>query len=471
MIYSKELLNSVLRQDFHSFIIKVFNTVNPGLEYYPYKHIKIISDYLTAVQNGDINRLIINIPPRSLKSICISVAWPAFLLGIDPTKRIMTASYSQILSIKHSLDCRFILNSNWYKDIFSNTVLSKTHNQKSKFLTTANGFRFATSVGGSATGEGGDILIIDDPHNPTQIHSYKIRKKVIDWFEQTFVSRLNNRNRGAIVLVMQRLHTDDLSGYLLSNSNLWHHLKIPAVASNDLSFKLTINNQEKEYNYFSGEILDSYKEPADYLMKLEQEIGSYNYNAQYLQEPIAQGSSLLNMEDISFYENLPEKFDYFVQSWDTAIKISEDSDYSVCTIWGIIEKKYYLVSLVRKRINYPELKNLTEKLANEYKPRFILIEDKASGQQLIQDLGFLGDNIRVIGIKPKLDKVTRFASVVPLFQAATILIPKQSSIVLKELLNFPHTKNDDIVDSVSQFLNFMKDKSLKLPARIRSILV
>ncbi|WP_419234650.1 hypothetical protein [Rickettsia endosymbiont of Nabis limbatus] len=147
MIYSKELLDSILRQDFPSFIFKVFNTINPGAEYYPSKHINIISDYLTAVQNGDINRLIINIPPRSLKSICVSVAWSAFLLGIDPTKRIMVASYSQMLTVKHSLDCRFILNSNWYKELFPNTILSKTHNQKSKFLTTANGFRFATSVG------------------------------------------------------------------------------------------------------------------------------------------------------------------------------------------------------------------------------------------------------------------------------------------------------------------------------------
>ena len=105
---------------------------------------------------------------------------------------------------------------------------------------------------------------------------------------------------------------DDLSGYLLNNSNSWHHLKIPAIAPQDYSFKLTANNREKEYSYFSGEILDSYKEPSDCLMKLEQEIGNYNYNAQYLQEPIATGSSLLNMEDISFYENLPSRFDYFV---------------------------------------------------------------------------------------------------------------------------------------------------------------
>nr|WP_256621247.1 phage terminase large subunit [Rickettsia sp. TH2014] len=277
---------------------------------------------------------------------------------------------------------------------------------------------------------------------------------------------MNNRNKGAIVLVMQRLHSDDLSGYLLSNSSSWHHLKIPAISIQDYSFKL----MNKEYQYFSGEVLDNYKESPDCLAKLEQEIGSYNYNAQYLQEPISTGSSLLNMEDMSFYENLSEKFDYFIHSWDTAIKISEDSDYSVCTIWGILDQRYYLVSLGRKKINYPELKNITEKLAREYQPRFILIEDKASGQQLIQDIGFLGDNIRVIEIKPRFDKITRFASVVPLFQSASVLIPKQPSIILKELLNFPHIKNDDIVNSVSQFLNFMKDKSFKYPARIRSLI-
>ncbi|MCC8368746.1 MAG: phage terminase large subunit [Rickettsia endosymbiont of Oxypoda opaca] len=472
MAYSKELLQAILRQDFHSFIIKVFNTINPGIEYRLNWHTELISDYLLAVQNGDINRLIINVPPRSLKSVCVSVAWSAWILGHNPTKRIMTASYSQILSIKHSLDCRFILSTDWYKQLFPDTILSKEHNQKSKFLTTANGFRFATSVGGSATGEGGDILIIDDPHNPSQINSYKMRKKVIEWFEQVFVTRLNNRNTGAIILVMQRLHEEDLTSYLLATSNLWHHLKIPAIADKDYFFKLLVNGQIKEYQYLSGDLLDNFKDSSNLLSKLEQEIGSANYSAQYLQQPLPKGSSLLNIEDISFYENLPEKFDYFIQSWDTAIKISENSDYSVCTIWGILDKKYYLVTMTRKKLTYPELKKLVERLAEQYSPRFILIEDKASGQQILQDLRSFNDNIRIIGIKPRLDKITRFASIVPLFQSSKVLLPKQSTfnnIILKELLYFPHVRNDDIVDSVSQFLNFVKELSLKPPARIREL--
>ncbi|WP_425362714.1 phage terminase large subunit [Candidatus Tisiphia endosymbiont of Hybos culiciformis] len=465
MTYPKKLLHAILRQDFNSFINKVFNTINPGIEYQANWHIELIAEYLQAVQNGDIKRLIINMPPRSLKSVCIGVAWPAWILGHDPAKRIMSASYSQVLSVKHSLDCRLILTSDWYQQIFPKTILSKKHNQKSKFLTNNNGFRFATSVGGSATGEGGDILIIDDPHNPTQINSPKMRKRVIEWFEQTFVTRLNNKNTGAIVLVMQRLHEEDLSGHLLANSNYWHHLKIPAMAKREQIF--SINNYK--YQYVIGDILHSFRDNPDYLIKLEQEIGVHNYAAQYLQEPISNNCILLNIEDISFYETIPKKFDYFVQSWDTAIKISENADYSVCSSWGILDKKYYLVGLFRQKVTYPELKGQVEKLAKKYCPRYILIEDKASGQQVIQDLRLDGV-VNIVAIKPKLDKITRFSSVLALFQSAAVVLPKQSAfntILLNELLSFPHCKNDDIVDSVSQFLNFIKERSNKSLARIR----
>lgn len=139
------------------------------------------------------------------------MAWPAWILGHDPSKRVLVSSYSQTLGIKHSMDCRFVMSSEWYRKLFPDTILSKTHNQKSKFMTTKHGFRFTTSVGGSVTGEGGDVLIIDDPHNPTHIHSDKLRNKVSDWFEQTFSTHLNNREKGAIILVMQRLHEEDLA--------------------------------------------------------------------------------------------------------------------------------------------------------------------------------------------------------------------------------------------------------------------
>ncbi len=462
--YNPDLLNAVLRQDFNSFINKVFNTINPGIEYQANWHIEIISEYLQAVQNGQIKRLIINMPPRGLKSVCVSVAWPAWILGNNPTKRIMVASYSHMLGIKHSLDCRLIIQSDWYKELFPQTILSKKHNQKSKFLTSQNGFRFATSVGGSATGEGGDFLIVDDPHNPMHLNSPTMRGKAIEWFEQTFVTRLNDKNKGAIVLVMQRLHAEDLSGYLLAGSG-WELLKIPVRAESDLFF--SIGN--KKYDLKAGEVLHSLRDQPSYLAKLEQEIGRSNFAAQYMQEPIANGCTLLKEEDITFYETLPENFDYFIASWDTAIKVSENADYSVCTVYGAHGKYYYLTQLLRAKFTYPQLKSAVQNINDKYQPKFIIIEDKASGQQLIQDLRLEGAT-NIIAPKPRLDKVTRFASVVPLFQTGQILLPKKSAfstILLKEITSFPNTKNDDIVDSISQFLNFTKELSAKPKARIR----
>src|SRR5690606_12736543 len=155
----------------------------------------------------------------------------AWLLGRDPTKRIIVASYSNILGIKHSVDCRFLLESDWYKKIFQQTKIDKKNNQKNKYMTTKHGFRFTTSVGGSVTGEGGDILIVDDPINPAHVNSIKGRQKVIDWYEKIFVSRLNDQRNGAIVIVMQRLHDNDLVGHIIRNSpSDWKILKIPAIA-------------------------------------------------------------------------------------------------------------------------------------------------------------------------------------------------------------------------------------------------
>jgi predicted phage terminase large subunit-like protein len=465
MISSKIVAKYLIKNDLYSFINKVFDTINPGINYQPNWHIELISDYLNAVQNGEIKRLIINLPPRSLKSVCISVAWPAWLLAHDPTKRILAASYSQTLSVKHSLDCRFVLSSDWYSQIFPKTILSKNHNQKSKFLTTLNGFRFATSVGGSVTGEGGDYLILDDPHNPSHINSPKLRIKVIEWFDQTFLTRLNDKSKGAVIIVMQRLHAEDLTAHLLANSNSWEHLKIPSEFQESVSYHIL----DKRYNFKSGETLHQMRDSSATLQQLQIEIGSNNYQAQYLQQPIANSISLLQSQDISFYTTLPLKFDYFIHSWDTAIQVSEDADYSVGICFGVIDKIYYLITMDRARYAYPHLKIQVEKLANSYNPKHILIEDKASGQQLIQDLRF-ENHSNIIGIKPKLDKITRFAAIISLFQSGRLLLPQNSPFknsVIEEITTFPHSKNDDIVDAISQFLNFIKEFTGPKDIRIR----
>jgi hypothetical protein len=187
--------NDILRDNLASFIQKAFCTVDPSTEYMDNWHIDLIADRLELLTKSKIKRLIINVPPRSLKSVCVSVAWPAWILGRNPAAKIMVASYSQILSLKHSLDCKLVMSSDWYKELFPELEIAKGQDEKFKFVTTQRGFRFATSVGGTATGEGGDILIVDDPHNPLQAASDVQRKAALDWFGQTFMSRLNNKKQ------------------------------------------------------------------------------------------------------------------------------------------------------------------------------------------------------------------------------------------------------------------------------------
>jgi hypothetical protein len=194
---------------------------------------KIIADRLEAANAGEVKRIIFNMPPRSMKSMCVSVAWPAWILGNQPTARIIVASYSQRLSEKHSLDTRCVMQSSWCKKLFPEVELSQEQNTKYKFQTVQRGYRIATSVGGTLTGEGGDFIIVDDPLSSTQALSETFRKRATNWFDQTLVSRLNNRKKGVIVLVMHMLHQEDLTGHLLSKpKNIWHRICLPMISEN-----------------------------------------------------------------------------------------------------------------------------------------------------------------------------------------------------------------------------------------------
>lgn len=207
--------DDLLANNFSTFIGKTLATVDPAAEFLPNWHIDLIAEYLEAARKSQITRLIINMPPRSLKSVCVSVAWPAWLLGHDPRTRILAASYAASLSVKHSLDCRLVLSAPWYQAVLPELKLSRVQNEKHKFMTSKQGFRMASSVGASVIGEGGNFLIIDDPISPAQAMNELARNHANNWFDHTFSTRLDNKKTGVIVLVMQRLHSADLSGYLL----------------------------------------------------------------------------------------------------------------------------------------------------------------------------------------------------------------------------------------------------------------
>lgn len=283
--------DALTRHHFPLFLRRVVATSNPGASYLHNWHIEAISEYLAACARGDIKRLIINMPPRMLKSTIISVAWPAWLLGHDPKCRIMAASYAQSLAEKHSEDCRAIVRSDWYGRVFPEMQLVREQNSKTKFMTRARGYRLAVSVGGAAIGEGGNFLIVDDPINALQARSAVQRDMVNAWFEHSFATRLDDKQRGVMVVVMQRLHGEDMSGYLLEKGG-WEHLCLPAIAP----ARTLISMGGWRHGRDAGTALHEAREPLALLERTRAEIGSANFEAQYQQAPVKAAGEIIKPE-------------------------------------------------------------------------------------------------------------------------------------------------------------------------------
>ncbi|MFM9889760.1 MAG: hypothetical protein ACKVOE_03815 [Rickettsiales bacterium] len=276
---------------FPLFLRRVVATSAPGASYLHNWHIEAISEYLKACETGQVRRLIINLPPRMLKSTLVSVAWPAWLLGQEPQRRIMAASYAQSLAEKHSTDCRVVLRADWYARVFAGMQLSDDQDTKTKFTTTARGYRLAVSVGGAAIGEGGDFLIVDDPISPLQARKRVAREAANAWFDHTFATRLDDKQRGVMVVVMQRLHPEDLSGYLLAKGG-WEHLCLPAIAPERTVIRVGAWAHGRE----AGTALHPAREPLALLEKTQAEMGSHNFAAQYQQAPVKAGGPVIRPE-------------------------------------------------------------------------------------------------------------------------------------------------------------------------------
>ena len=461
----EQLSSLIIRNDLPSFIAKSFATVNPGTQYKHNWHIDLIAEHLLACEKGLTKRLIINIPPRYLKSLTINVAWPAWLLAHNPARRIISASYSQALATKHSLDTRLLINSAWYRKLFPHTRTVADQNEKDKFITTKRGFRLATSVGGTLTGEGGNFLILDDPHNPAHMHSTTMRQQTLNWYEQVFASRLDDKQNGVIVLIMQRLHENDLTGHLLAkNAKNWEYVSIPALAKQTMFFPSPL----KKYNgYLFPEKFPLHpdKENAVSLKNTEVELGSFTFSAQYLQNPLPVDNGLINREWLKYYRTPPDNFLCITQSWDTAIKAGANNDYTVCTTWGESDSAYYLLDSYRDRLEFPALRRAIANQAEKWQPDTILVEDKSSGGSLIQDVR-METKLPIIAINPRGDKFMRVAAITALLESGKALFPEKASFMADleaELLTFPNAPHDDIVDSISQYLNWIKSKNAVKP--------
>ena len=465
----------------HEFVKAAWHVIEPGVPYVDGPHIQAICEHLQAITDGEIRFLLINIPPRHAKSTIVSVLWPCWEWINRPQEKYLTASYSGILSTRDNLKARRLITSPWYQARWGNIVqLSGDQNQKTRFENTVTGYRIASSVGGTATGEGGSRLILDDPHSAQEAQSDAIRESAIEWFDMVWSTRMNNPKRDAMVTIMQRLHEQDVSGRIEELGG-WEHLCLPAEWDG-VKRKTSLGYYDKRKT--EGELLWPARFGKNEIDKLKAVLGEYGVAGQLQQKPAPQGGGILKPDKFRLWPNtkaLPP-FEYILQSYDTAFTASTQNDPTACSVWGLFFwEGVYNVMVIdswHDYLEYPDLrarviKEWTAKYAGDKtdptnkarSPDLCLIEKKGSGQSLLQDLAQA--KIVVAEYNPgNADKISRAHMITPLLDAGLVWIPEGkrgdtwptwADPMMKELSRFPKTEHDDYADSVTQALRYIRD--------------
>lgn len=456
---TRRLYYQALRQSFDLFVGHAFEQLHAGTPYIDNWHIRAVSWKLEQIQLGACKRLIVTVPPRSLKSFTVSVAWPAFLLGHDPTTNIMCVSYGEDLAGDLARQCRRLIEETDYPRIFPKMHLSR--NAANDLETTKGGRRYATTNGGVLTGRGGDIIIIDDPQKPEDAQSEARRRGTIKWFEGTLSTRLNDKTNGAIILIQQRLHEEDLAGHLLSKGG-WDHLDLPAIAESDELIEI---GADETHSRLKGEPLHPAREDLAALERQRREMGGYAFSAQYQQRPVPEAGNLVRPTWFKRFEDAPEiKLGVrTVQSWDFAVTDNTGSDYTVCVTALVHLNQIWVIDVFREKLNYPAQKRAYAALAQKWRPSCILVERAANGQPLLDDLRAnpLSGVPTPIGIKPLGSKVERLSVYSSRIEAGDVHVPTIATWLdafLHEMAAFPNGKNDDQVDALSQLLQWLNQE-------------
>lgn len=452
------LLRHALRNDLKLFARKAWP--GGGLEW-NWHHDAIVYQ-LMRVLNGQTKRLIINLHPRSGKSNLANVIFPAFALGRRPDLRFIGVSYSLELSGKHARDCRSILEESWYREVFPRAMLSRSRSAAHDFETTRRGGRLSTSVGGSLTGRGGSIIIMDDVIKPDEVNSELARENLNEFYRSTLSSRLDDKRTGAIILLMQRLHQFDLTG-MLTEKGGWEVLSLPVVAQQDALIPLT---RGRVHHFRTGDLLHPEREPQAVLDQTKSEMGSAAYTAQYLQKPLPAEGNLFRAKWLrSFAADAVPAHGQILQSWDTGIKTGDRNSYSVCVTARLNGNDIYIINVWRGRLEFPDLERKVAELARIHQATTLLIEDRASGQQLIQNLLSkcpAGVPVPIARI-PRGEKAVRATGVSSMVEAGQVFLPQEAGWLgefLGELLAFPSGRFDDQVDAFSQLLDWVRERSM-----------
>lgn len=446
------------------FIRQAWHVVEPMTDLAWNWHIDAIAEHLEAVTDGRIKRLLINIPPGHMKSLIVSVFWPAWIWTRSPGWRALFGSYALDLAIRDSIRCRDVLQSEWYQDSFRPAWTFKgDQNVKSHFENSMHGFRFSLSVGSQATGWRGDCVVVDDPLNVKEQWSEPARLEAIRWWDKTMSSRLNNPREGSRVIIMQRLHEEDLGGHVLSKRvGEYVHLCLPSEFEAARRCETRIGWEDPRQE--EGELLFPELFPSDVIDEVKEDLGSGDYAGQHQQRPAPAEGIIIKRPWIRYYTVLPTRFDQIIQSWDCSFKDLKTSSYVAGTTWGQIGADCYLLDRVHEQLDLPgTMKAVQDMTARHPLCGAKLVEDKANGPAVVQMLR--GRIPGMIEVSPEGGKIARAFAVQPVFEAGNVLLPHPSIAPWVEeyvhnLTSFPAAKTDDDVDSTSQALTWLKNRGI-----------
>jgi len=418
-------------------------------------HHREIASALEDVERGVCKRLMIFIPPQRGKSELASIRFTAWVIGKHPELNIIETSYAAELAVGFGRKTRNLIDSEEYQDIFPGLRLAEDSQAAGRWNTTADGGLTAAGVGGGITGKRGNIIIIDDPFKDREeADSKTIRDKVDDWYRSVVYTR--QAPNGAIILIMTRWHEDDLAGRLIKRmkepgGEQWRIVQFPEICE-----------RNDEVHRKVGDALwpDQYSKEAAELTKVA--VGTRAWEALYQQRPSSPEGNIIQREWFQRYKLPPSSFLMRIHSLDTAFKTKKENDWSVLGHWGVNEHGYFLLSVTRVKVQFPELKRLVTDAYDRDHPNWVIVEDKASGQSLIQELQ-RDTIIPVHAVQVDVDKVARANAVTPLMEAGRVWIPEHAPWVadfLDECAEFKaNAEHDDQVDMMTQALAFMKNRT------------
>lgn len=455
---AKHHANAIRRHNLFIFMKGAFAVLHPGAKVSKDNYIETLCFELQEAATSDGGRLIITMPPRYLKSIAASIVLPAWILGRDGASKILVASYADALATDHARLFRKLVASAFYRSVFPESGAPPAVNNITQFQTSAGGGRRAVTVGGSVTGIGGDLIILDDPLKASDASSDANRENVRRFYDDTLYTRLNDKRVGSVIVVQQRLHQDDLIAHLLEKGT-FRHVNFPAIAEKEETYRLYYNytwTREK------GEALAAGREGVDVLGQIKADMGEVAFRTQYQQDPASAGSTMLDFSKVTVLDAdgsdiRPLKV---VQTWDTAIKDGPNCDYSVGTTFAWDDEKWVIVDVVRRRMNFGDLKAAARQYHKRWKPILVLVEDSANGSALVNDLR----QEKLIEFKTtpvRGSKEERFATAVEWLENGTLVLLRGAPYfedLRRELIGFPEGRHDDQADAISLFVRRAKSR-------------